>query len=197
MRDNLKEIFLEKIFFLWYNEKMEQENTIGLENEKDLVQNEQEKTLEGLKDAYKVKADVEKLATVMDRYGLDAILGFTGGDVLIGAATGTYLWHKASKIGMSGKDKRKIAFSKIIDSLVGTVPVLGDIFDFFYRANVKSSELFEKKVLEMRQQALEKGVDLGTIAQLEKELKVVYKYTKEGKKVKKETRKKVGDVLNA
>lgn len=77
--------------------------------------------------------------------GLDPILGLipVGGDVL-GLVLASYIVVEAARLGIPKKTLSKMVVNIIIDSLVGSIPVLGDIFDFAWTANEYNLKLIEQ-----------------------------------------------------
>lgn len=104
---------------------------------------------------------IDALATLLDsrfeifgfRFGLDALIGLIPG---IGdAATGlisSYIILEAARAGAGPFLLLQMVVNIIIDLFVGAVPVLGDLFDVAFRANVKNVNLL-KRHLERRRQA--------------------------------------------
>ena len=78
------------------------------------------------------------------RIGLDPILGLVpaAGDYLA-AAFSAYIVIQAAQMGASNGTLFSMVFNIIIDTLVGTVPMLGDLFDFAWKANTKNIALLE------------------------------------------------------
>jgi len=76
------------------------------------------------------------------RIGIEPILGLVpgGGDAL-GLALGAYIVAEAARLGASRTILIKMVGNLAIDALVGTVPVLGDVFDFAFKANVRNLRL--------------------------------------------------------
>ncbi|QKQ76384.1 DUF4112 domain-containing protein [Nostoc sp. TCL240-02] len=78
-------------------------------------------------------------------FGLDPILGLIpiGGDFL-GVMFSSYIILEAARLGVSRATLGKMVVNVIVDGLVGTVPVLGDFFDFAWRANTNNIKLLEE-----------------------------------------------------
>ncbi|MEH2147332.1 DUF4112 domain-containing protein [Nostoc sp.] len=78
-------------------------------------------------------------------FGLDPILGLIpiGGDFL-GVMFSCYIILEAARLGVSRATLGKMVLNVIIDGLVGTVPVLGDFFDFAWKANTNNIKLLEE-----------------------------------------------------
>ena len=77
------------------------------------------------------------------RVGLDPILGFllpVVGD-WIGAATSGYIIVQGARLGASRATLMRMAGNLAADLVVGSVPVLGDIFDLGFRANERNLAL--------------------------------------------------------
>ena len=79
------------------------------------------------------------------RFGLDPILGLLpgGGDTVSGAL-GAYIIIEAARIGLPREVIWKMVGNILLDAVVGTVPVLGDLFDVGWKANVKNVALLER-----------------------------------------------------
>ena len=77
--------------------------------------------------------------------GLDPILGLLpgGGDALTGGIS-AYIVIEAAKMGVSRDILGKMIGNILIDSFSGTIPIVGDLFDVGWKANVKNMELLEK-----------------------------------------------------
>ncbi|MBC1220522.1 DUF4112 domain-containing protein [Nostoc sp. UCD121] len=78
-------------------------------------------------------------------FGLDPILGLIpiGGDFL-GVMFSSYIILEAARLGVSRATLGKMVVNVILDGLVGAVPVLGDFFDFAWRANTNNIKLLEE-----------------------------------------------------
>lgn len=78
------------------------------------------------------------------RIGLDGILGLIPG---VGDAIGGFLslliLHEAYKRRVPKMILLRMLLNVLIDAVIGSVPVLGDIFDFFWKANSKNVQLLE------------------------------------------------------
>lgn len=95
---------------------------------------------------------LERLAWILDNSipipGLDARIGFDAliglipgiGDSL-GAVCSSYILIAAARLGLPKTVLMKMAFNVALDTLGGTVPVLGDLFDFAWKANQRNVEL--------------------------------------------------------
>ena len=79
------------------------------------------------------------------RIGLDPILGLIpgGGDTIAGAL-GAYIIIQAARMKIPRKVLWKMVGNILFDSVVGTVPVLGDLFDVAWKANVRNMALLEE-----------------------------------------------------
>jgi hypothetical protein len=82
------------------------------------------------------------------RIGLDPILGLLGivggtGDI-IGGAFGSYIVFQAAIIGLPQKIIWQMIGNILVDSLVGFIPGLGDIFDLTWKANARNIALLNE-----------------------------------------------------
>jgi hypothetical protein len=79
------------------------------------------------------------------RFGLDPILGLVpGAGDLITALLGVYGVLVARQLGAPKHVQGRMLLNLGIDALAGSVPVLGDLFDFGFKAHVRNRVLLEK-----------------------------------------------------
>src|ERR1051325_652965 len=90
----------------------------------------------------------EKLARWLDSRGLDPILGLLLpgiGDVL-GSLAGLYTVFVAVRRRAPKVVIARMLLNLGIDALIGVVPVVGDLFDFAWKANKKNAALLRAHV---------------------------------------------------
>jgi Domain of unknown function (DUF4112) len=76
------------------------------------------------------------------RFGADSVLGLVpGGGDLVAMAVSIYVLVKAYEMGAPNSLLLKMAGNIAIDTGLGTVPVLGDIFDVFFMSNIRNTDL--------------------------------------------------------
>ncbi|MTJ49579.1 DUF4112 domain-containing protein [Dolichospermum sp. UHCC 0259] len=77
--------------------------------------------------------------------GLDPIIGLLpiGGDAL-GLIFSFYIIIEAAQLGVPTATLGRMVMNVIVDSLVGSIPMLGDLFDFAWRANNYNIILLEE-----------------------------------------------------
>lgn len=92
-------------------------------------------------------ARVRTFATVLDRYGLDAVIGFVlpGIGDAIGALLGLYIVVIAIRRRVSSVVIARMLLNLAIDMVVGVVPIVGDIADIAFQANRKNLALLEAR----------------------------------------------------
>ncbi|MFN2564360.1 MAG: DUF4112 domain-containing protein [Gemmatimonadaceae bacterium] len=81
------------------------------------------------------------------RFGLDAILGLIpgAGDVA-GGILSTFIIAQAAKLGAPRSVLARMVMNVAIDSVVGAVPILGDLFDIGWKSNTRNADLLERYV---------------------------------------------------
>src|SRR3712207_1727650 len=79
------------------------------------------------------------------RFGLDAILGLIpgAGDVA-GGLLSTVIILQAAKLGAPRSVLMRMVMNVAVDSLVGAVPILGDLFDVGWKSNTRNARLLEQ-----------------------------------------------------
>ena len=82
------------------------------------------------------------LPVIRRRIGLDAVLGLMPGlgDAMAGAM-GLYLVWEARNLGASRFTLARMVANVLVDTLLGSVPLAGDIFDIFFRSNTRNLKL--------------------------------------------------------
>ena len=77
--------------------------------------------------------------------GLEAVIGLVP---VIGDAAGlilsSYVLIEAQRLGVSKRIKTKMIINMLIDFVGGLVPFFGDIFDAFFKANTRNTQLLKK-----------------------------------------------------
>ena len=111
-----------------------------------------EKPLSGHDDHRRTLSRLNWLAELFDdrfrlpgtgrRFGFDGILGLLPGvgDATT-AAVSLYLAAEGWRLGMPIRTMLRMGLNIVIDTILGTVPLIGDVFDFAWRANKKNVQL--------------------------------------------------------
>lgn len=106
--------------------------------------------------ASRAPADLEALAWLMDnsipipgtggrRVGLDAIIGFVPGlGDLVSSGASLFVIVRAAGHGLPRITVVRMLLNLGLDLTVGAVPVLGDAFDLWFKANQRNVELFRR-----------------------------------------------------
>jgi hypothetical protein len=76
------------------------------------------------------------------RFGLDAIFGLVPGvgDIATGLI-GAYGLIIAQQLGAPASIQLRMLVNLLIDAGIGAIPILGDLFDFAFKANVRNAGL--------------------------------------------------------
>lgn len=92
-----------------------------------------------------------KLPGTNFRFGLDGVIGLIPGvGDLSTFAVSCYLISIMAKNGASGYVMARMVLNVLIDAAVGAIPLLGDLFDFAFRANTKNLRLMQEHYVEGR-----------------------------------------------
>jgi hypothetical protein len=101
---------------------------------------------------------LERLAVLLDsaivvpgtniRFGIDPILGlFPGGGDVVGAALSGYIVYESWRLGVPAAGLLRMIANVLADTVLGAVPVAGDLFDAFWKANLRNIEILRAHVL--------------------------------------------------
>ena len=98
---------------------------------------------------------VEAIATWMDDRYLDPILGFVfpGAGDIFSMLLGLYAVHVAQKHKLPPVIIARMLLNLGVDALIGAIPMLGDIFDFFSRAHSRNLRLLRERNFERKAKA--------------------------------------------
>jgi reactive intermediate/imine deaminase len=78
------------------------------------------------------------------RFGLDPLLGLVPvvGDVVT-LGISVWLLIEARRIGAPGRLMARMTVNVVLDFLLGEIPVLGDVFDFVFKAHIRNLTMLE------------------------------------------------------
>ena len=81
-------------------------------------------------------------------FGLDSLLGIipVAGDAVTGAA-GLYALGTAARLKLPITAHIHIIWNLVVDVVLGSVPLAGDVFDFFFRSHRKNFRVVEKHLI--------------------------------------------------
>lgn len=100
-------------------------------------------------------SDIVRLANLLDtkfalpgtnwRFGLDSIIGLVPGvGDLITTGLGAYIIYRARELGAPSWLIASMTANLAIDGVVGAIPLVGDVFDFAFRANAKNVRMLRR-----------------------------------------------------
>lgn len=100
----------------------------------------------------KIVRELERVSKLMDtsigipgtkiQFGLDPLIGLIpGGGDAVGVVISLYLVARAAQLGVPKATLLRMVGNLIADGLIGVVPVAGDIFDVFFKANQRNVKL--------------------------------------------------------
>lgn len=116
------------------------------------------------------KRQLQKIAHYMDslfgvpgtrfRFGLDGLLGLIPGigDTLT-ACYSFFIIYQAYRMGIGKSQIAKMLLNTTIDWLVGMIPLVGDIFDFFFKVNRRNLSIAGIGNTPPETQKLEGGIE--------------------------------------
>jgi len=104
---------------------------------------------------------IEVLAKLMDsqfqipgtniRFGLDPLIGLVPGlGDFAGFLVSGYMILICARNGASGFLLARMTLNIIIDATIGSIPIIGDLFDFAYKANKRNLKLMHQHYVEGR-----------------------------------------------
>lgn len=110
-------------------------------------------------DQKRVLKNMNRISRLMDsqfripgtqfRFGLDPLIGFIpGAGDFAGFIVSAIMLSTMARNGASGFVLSRMVLNIIIDLLIGSVPVIGDIFDFAFKSNKRNMKLMHEHYVE-------------------------------------------------
>ena len=79
------------------------------------------------------------------RLGLDSIVGLVpGAGDLVSSVMSGYIVLASARMGVPPAVVARMILNLSVDTLVGTVPLLGDLFDVGFKANIRNAALLDR-----------------------------------------------------
>jgi len=112
---------------------------------------------------------IERLARWLDsrflipgtniKFGIDPIMSLFPivGDLMTYVVSGMLIYTMYNE-GASGKVVIKMILNSTLDAIIGTIPLVGTVFDIFYRANDRNVRLLKEHYFEGKHQGSGKGL---------------------------------------
>jgi hypothetical protein len=97
-----------------------------------------------MRDLARVLDEAIRIPGTNIRIGLDAILGLIpgGGDVA-GGLFSAIIILQAARVGAPTSVLARMLGNVVIDTAIGSIPLIGDVFDFAWRSNTRNVRLLE------------------------------------------------------
>lgn len=79
------------------------------------------------------------------KFGLDGLIGLIPGiGDIITTSISIYIIAQAAALGVGSATLIRMALNVVIENLIDMIPVLGNLFDFYWKSNSKNMLLIEK-----------------------------------------------------
>ncbi|NSX55449.1 DUF4112 domain-containing protein [Parasulfitobacter algicola] len=116
-----------------------------------------EKEIKKLERLAKVMDDIVRVPGTNIRIGLDSLTGFVPviGD-FAGLIPAIYIVSKSRKLGVSNHATGRMVFNSLIDFAIGSVPLIGDIFDIGWNANLRNVAILRNELERKKLQSAER-----------------------------------------
>lgn len=115
---------------------------------------------------------LDHLARVMDaqfaipgtswRFGLDSLIGLIpGAGDFAGAAISAWIVAEALRMGVPKSAVARMSVNLLIDFVIGSIPIVGDIFDVAFKANRRNVRILQNALRQRTVIASSADVDAG------------------------------------
>jgi len=79
------------------------------------------------------------------RFGVEPLIGLIPGlGDWVGGVLSLYILYEAARLGVSWTVLGRMGINVLLETVVGSVPIAGDIFDFIWQANMRNVRLVEQ-----------------------------------------------------
>ena len=113
------------------------------------------RSLPAARDPEGVRRRVEAMETLLERlftlpgtqrqFGLDALLSLIPGvGSIAGGGLGAYLMWEARNLGLSRLQMARMAANIGVDTLLGAIPFIGAVPDFFFKSNTRNLRIIKR-----------------------------------------------------
>ena len=126
-------------------------------------------------DLEKTGAQLDQIAYLMDqcfripginwRFGVESLIGLVpGAGDLVGGAIGLLVLFRAFQFKLPKIVILRMITNTLLDITVGSIPFLGDAFDFFWKSNTRNMKLFHHYAEEPQKSTRAHWIFLGSLA---------------------------------
>jgi hypothetical protein len=112
-----------------------------------LTRQEKSQALEQLRSLSWLLDDSIQIPGTNYRIGIDPLLGLIPGiGDFVGSALSGYIIISAAAMGASSATLARMLVNVLIEGVVGCIPLLGDIFDAGWKANLRNIDLLDREI---------------------------------------------------
>jgi hypothetical protein len=109
----------------------------------------QQKRVQRMRQLAKLLDEAILIPGINKRIGLDPIIGLIpGGGDTVTMLMSAYIVVEAALLGLPATTLLQMVGNIVVDAFVGTVPVLGDLFDVVSKANIRNIKLLDVHLAE-------------------------------------------------
>lgn len=98
------------------------------------------------------------------RFGIDGLLGLIPGGDLITSALSIYIIAQAAGMGVNTSVLIRMAMNVLLENLIDLIPLLGNFFDFYWKANIRNLELMENHMANPMRETIKSRMVVALIA---------------------------------
>lgn len=112
-----------------------------------LSSEDRDRILSRIRTLTRLTDDAIRLPIINYRIGFDPLIGLIpGAGDTVGFVLSAYLLLEARRLGVPGNVLVRMLGNVVLDALVGAVPLVGDLFDFAFKANRRNMNLLERSL---------------------------------------------------
>lgn len=106
---------------------------------------DQRQVLERLRHLSYLLDSAFRIPVIGYRVGWDAVLGLVPvlGDA-VGMLFSGYIVYEAARLGVPKKVLARMIFNLALDAIIGSIPLIGSLFDAVWKANIRNMRLLER-----------------------------------------------------
>lgn len=98
------------------------------------------------------------------KFGLDALVGLIPGvGDFVTSALSLFIIAQAASLGAGPSTLIRMGINVIVENIVDMIPVLGNLFDFYWKSNVRNMEILEKHLANPGRETIQSRMIVGIV----------------------------------
>lgn len=99
------------------------------------------------------------------KFGLDALIGLIPGiGDFVTSALSLYIIARAAAMGVGSSTLMRMAMNVVFENVIDMIPFVGNLFDFYWKANTKNMILLERHLTDPARETIKSRTVVGLVS---------------------------------